>query len=53
MDIQSIDATLRGTSGFTLSQAAPPLGISRDTLRYRLERHGMAAAAAPTRPGGL
>jgi DNA-binding NtrC family response regulator len=40
-------------SGGNVSQAARLLGISRDTLRYRLERHGMAADAAPTRPGGL
>ena len=40
-------------SAGNVSQAARLLGISRDTLRYRLERHGMAADAAPTRPGGL
>lgn len=40
-------------SGGNVSQAARLLGISRDTLRYRLERHGMAADAAPTRLGGL
>jgi DNA-binding NtrC family response regulator len=45
--------TAMDRTGGNVTQAARLLGISRDTLRYRLERHGMAADAAPTRPGGL
>jgi DNA-binding NtrC family response regulator len=47
-----IQTAMERTAG-NVTQAARLLGISRDTLRYRLERHGMAADAAPTRPGGL
>jgi len=32
--------TTRG--GFDRAQAARVLGISRDTLRYRIEKHGLA-----------
>jgi two-component system response regulator AtoC len=28
-------------SGWNVSKAAKVLGISRDTLRYRMERHGL------------
>lgn len=43
-----ITLALERSSG-NVTQAARMLGISRDTLRYRLERHGMAGegAAAP------
>ena len=31
-------------SGWNVSRAARELGISRDTLRYRIDKHGLAAA---------
>jgi len=46
-----ITLALERSSG-NVSQAARLLGISRDTLRYRLERHGMAEATT-TRPAPL
>jgi DNA-binding NtrC family response regulator len=31
-------------SGWNVSRAARDLGISRDTLRYRIDKHGLATA---------
>jgi two-component system response regulator AtoC len=52
------DATLPGierqallqalrSNGWNVSRAARALGISRDTLRYRIEKHGLAAPPVP------
>jgi len=52
------DATLTGierqallqalrSNGWNVSRAARALGISRDTLRYRIEKHGLAAPPVP------
>jgi tetratricopeptide (TPR) repeat protein len=40
---------LRETS-WNISRAAGLLGITRNTLRYRMEKHGLRAGATPTRP---
>jgi DNA-binding NtrC family response regulator/tetratricopeptide (TPR) repeat protein len=39
-------------SGWNISRAAERLGIPRNTLRYRLERHGLAADGPPERRRG-
>ena len=38
-------------TGWNISHAATLLGISRNTLRYRIERHGLRPASAPLSPG--
>ncbi len=40
------------TTGWNISRAAERLGIPRNTLRYRLERHGLDAESPPARRRG-
>lgn len=45
MERETLVRTLEGTGG-NVSRAARKLGISRDTLRYRMAKHGLEAAGA-------
>jgi DNA-binding NtrC family response regulator/tetratricopeptide (TPR) repeat protein len=46
----ALEEALRETD-WNISRAAARLGITRNTLRYRLEKHGLHADAAPPRRG--
>jgi len=46
MERQMVELAL-SRSGQNVTQAARLLGVSRDTLRYRLERLGLRAQGAP------
>jgi transcriptional regulator of acetoin/glycerol metabolism len=50
MERDSLVQTLDRTGG-NVSQAARLLGISRDTMRYRMAKHGLDAAAGALAEG--
>ncbi len=41
------------SNGWNVSRAARALGITRDTLRYRIDKHGLSADAAAEGSGGF
>ncbi len=44
--VQALDRT-----GWNVSRAARLLGVTRDTLRYRIDKHGLSAREPPEGPG--
>ncbi|MEQ1806660.1 MAG: sigma-54 dependent transcriptional regulator [Burkholderiaceae bacterium] len=44
--VQALDRT-----GWNVSRAARLLGVTRDTLRYRIDKHGLSAPEPPEGPG--